>query len=282
MKLRLFGHRGAGKTDVIYRDSGVILNKPSENTLESFDLAIKSNVNGIEFDVMQTADKQLVVIHSNNLDEHVFNQSYKLGHVSDYDLLELKTLPVGHHKNSTIPSLKEVLELIEQYPEIIINVEVKDVKFSGYKNKYTKEQHESFLDSLLSEIQEADLVNELIISSFSVFDIEYVNNHYPEIKTAMIFGTDKGIDDVIYNFSDDKVHNFTIDNITNVINKTKIDYFHPEIGSLDSDAIELTKKLGIPVNFWSTDINFTPSNNLGIEIFNQPDYDFGFIIDNLI
>ena len=104
-KITLFiGHRG---TLVDY----------DENTLEAFDIALKSGANCIEFDVRSTKDRKLIVFHDNTL-VRTTNGKGVLKNITYNDVKNLKT----KIRNQDIPLLEEALDYITEKIQIIIHL----------------------------------------------------------------------------------------------------------------------------------------------------------------
>lgn len=95
-----------------------------ENTMLSFENAIKLGVDGLEMDLNLTADGRLAVIH----DETVDRTTNGRGLISDYTMSELKGLDAGVALDGfglhRIPEFDEFLDLVE-HTDILLNVEVK-------------------------------------------------------------------------------------------------------------------------------------------------------------
>ena len=112
MKTRIFAHRGA---------SGAA----PENTLEAFDLAVRSGAHGVELDVHICRTGELVVAH----DERVDRVSDGTGRIADMSLAELRSLAFcrthPEYKNARIPLLSEVFQLLRS-SGLGINIELKN------------------------------------------------------------------------------------------------------------------------------------------------------------
>jgi len=102
--MRIIGHRGA---------SGYA----PENTLESFDLAIRQGVSVIELDVHRCASGELVVIHDETLDRTTNGK----GSVAKMTLNELKELDAGN--GNSVPALEDVFETVAR--RVKINIEIR-------------------------------------------------------------------------------------------------------------------------------------------------------------
>ena len=104
-KINLFiGHRG---TLVDY----------DENTLEAFDIAIKSGANCIELDVRRTKDRKLIVFHDNTL-SRTTNGKGVLKNLTYNDVKNLKT----NIRKQNIPLLEESMDYITDKTQFIIHL----------------------------------------------------------------------------------------------------------------------------------------------------------------
>jgi ribulose-phosphate 3-epimerase len=156
-RIPVLGHRG-------------IKAKYAENTLRSFEAAIKLGVDLIEFDVNITADGVPVVIHDNSIDR----TSDHTGLVRDYTLAQLKSFDFGckfgpEFAGATIPTLEEVLSLASSYPELLLNVEIKDMT------------HEA-VDKTISMLKRFGLEDRSVIASFDAEIIRYTKKAYPHMR----------------------------------------------------------------------------------------------------
>jgi glycerophosphoryl diester phosphodiesterase len=94
-------------------------------TIYAFREAIKLGVDVLEFDVRRTADDQIVLMHNSTVDETTDGT----GHVRTKTLKELKKLNAAARwpgQNEQIPTLEEVLVLIDSHPMLRFNIEIKD------------------------------------------------------------------------------------------------------------------------------------------------------------
>jgi len=107
----IIGHRGASGT-------------APENTLASFEKAIRLGVKMVELDVHRCASGELVVIH----DENINRTTSGKGSVSDKTLKELKRFDAGNGEK--IPTLREVLNGINHRAKINIELKGADVATS--------------------------------------------------------------------------------------------------------------------------------------------------------
>ncbi len=163
----VFGHRG-------YKI------KFPENTLISFEEAVKVGCPAIELDVMLSSDRHVVVFH----DEILERTTNGKGHVSKTTLSQLKDLDAGSwfdhsFKNTRIPELSEVFDSLGR--KALINVEIKKECFEkSFPNDSIEHQ-------VLELINSFNLRSRVIISSFSGEIIKRIKAIDPNIETAYIF-----------------------------------------------------------------------------------------------
>lgn len=107
-KPKIYGHRGAAGLEF-------------ENTLASIQKAIDLGVAGIEIDVWQTTDGEVVVFHDASLNR----LTASTGFIYEKSLKDLHQIPLLN--GAPIPTLKEVIELVKP-TKIPLLVEVKHEK----------------------------------------------------------------------------------------------------------------------------------------------------------
>lgn len=102
--IEVIGHRGAASYE-------------PENTMSSFKKAIELGVDTIELDVRLTKDKELIVLHDQELDRTTNGR----GLAENFTLQEIKKLDAG--KGQQIPTLQEVVDL--GYGKVDLQIELK-------------------------------------------------------------------------------------------------------------------------------------------------------------
>jgi glycerophosphoryl diester phosphodiesterase len=107
--MMIMGHRGAAAVE-------------PENTLLSIGRAMEIGVDAVEIDVHLSKDRVPVVIHDSTLDR----TTNGTGPVSSHELKEIKELDAG--KGETIPTLQEVLDLIETRVTLVIELKEADTQ----------------------------------------------------------------------------------------------------------------------------------------------------------
>ena len=146
-----------------------------ENTLAAFRLAYENGADGIELDVMLSADRQLVVIHDDTLDR----TSNGHGEVGEIPLTALRELDAGawfspKFKGELIPLLDEVFT--ELGGKFLINVELKNYKTP-------KDQLPELVVALVKKHALSDSV---LLSSFNARNILRAKSLAPEIRTGLL------------------------------------------------------------------------------------------------
>ncbi len=146
-----------------------------ENTLTAFKRAIDYGVDMIETDVRMTKDHEIVIMH----DEGVERTTDGVGLVKEMTLAEFQTLNAanGFEKfpREAPPTLEAFLDLVENNPKLLINVELKD---------YPQEGNEKFAyesaDKTIALIERYNLGKRSVLNSFSGKLLEYIEEKYPK------------------------------------------------------------------------------------------------------
>jgi len=131
-----------------------------ENTIESFEKAMISGADMIEFDVRRTKDNVLIAYH----DELIQGHSIK-------DLTYEGISQMARHQGFDIPTVEEVLKWSRG--KIGLDVELKE---EGYEKEIVE---------LLSTYFDED---RFVITSFNDASLKVVKERYPDIKTGLILG----------------------------------------------------------------------------------------------
>lgn len=149
-----------------------------ENTLPAFEHALELGAHGLELDIHQSRDGELVVIH----DFTVERTTQGIGEVEDLSLEELKMLDAGYSfspydrpqehpyrgQGIKIPSLREVLD---RFPNTVLCIEIKPNK-------------PEIADMLAELLQEYDRVDRTIVSSFHHRVLQRMREALPQVATG--------------------------------------------------------------------------------------------------
>ena len=155
----IIGHRGAPR-------------EAPENTLSSFELAIRQGADLIELDLHMSADKQLVVIHDDTVDRTTDGT----GLVRDLSLVELRALDAGSwlrpkFRGERIPTLSEALDLTAGRVGLVVEL------------KHGAERYPDIEGSLARAIEARNRLDDVIVISRNGAAIERINRINPDIMT---------------------------------------------------------------------------------------------------
>lgn len=210
--IKVWGHRGA---------KGYY----PENTLVSFEGAIKQKADGIELDVHLSKDGYIVVCH----DETLNRTTNGKGFIKNYNLYELKQLDAGSwfdkkYKGEKLPLLDEVLELIK-CTNMDLNIEIKagSIFYPGIEEKVIK------------LVDKYGLKEQVIISSFDYYSLSKIKDIDPTVKTGALYM------EALYKPSD-------------YINMSKADALHPNYLILNDEILDEIKKLNIDINTYTVNV----------------------------
>lgn len=230
---QIWGHRGA-------------MAYCPENTIASFEKAVKLGVSGIELDVHLTKDNCLVVCH----DEEVNRTTNGKGWIKDMTYNEIRKLDAGSwfDKKFTglkIPSLIEVFNLYK-CKDIIINVEIK----AGSKF------YPGIEEKVIKLINKCKLKEKVIVSSFDHRAIVKIKEIDKSIKTGLLYvaALHKPVD---------------------YLKKVGADALHPHYLTIDSEVVKSSKKNNIPINTYTVNnmstVEMLAKYNINAIITNYPD-----------
>jgi glycerophosphoryl diester phosphodiesterase len=143
-----------------------------ENTLLAFQSALDAGVDMLEFDLRLTKDKTVVIIH----DETVDRTTNGTGRVGDYLLSDLKQLDAGGwfgtvFEGLKIPTLEELCQWLQAYPNILLNVEVKP-----------SPDAKEVVDQAVSLLRSYEYLPRCVFTSFDADIIGYLHDEY-DLKT---------------------------------------------------------------------------------------------------
>ena len=179
-----------------------------ENTIPAMLKALALGVTTLEMDASISKDKQIFLSHEpffnheittkpdGNFIEQKDERNYNMYHML-YD--SIKTYDVGLKPNPRFPQqqrlpvskplLSDLFDSVKNYmltckrPFPVFNIETKCMPATD--NIYHPEPAE-FVELLMKLISEKKMENYVIIQSFDFRSLQYLHQHYPHIKTAML------------------------------------------------------------------------------------------------
>lgn len=162
MRTQVIGHRGAA---AYY----------PENTMASFEAAIKMGVDAIELDVHRSADGKIVVLHDETLERTTNGRGY----VHQMTYKQLQTLDAGTlhpgHSNMRIPLLEDVLMLAKD-SDVWTNIEIKagSVPYPNMEK------------SLAEIVHMCGMQKRILFSSFNHYALLKIRQVWPEAPVAVL------------------------------------------------------------------------------------------------
>lgn len=162
--MKIWAHRGCSQ-------------RYPENTITAFSKAIEiPKLTGIELDIQMTKDGEIVVLH----DERVDRTTDGMGYVKDFLYTQLKELKIktGGSKKEKIPSIQEVLDLIQDKMKegMFLNIELKNssVFYDGMEEK------------ILELIAKKGLQGQTVYSSFSLKSMQILRKLDSDVSIGML------------------------------------------------------------------------------------------------
>ena len=148
-----------------------------ENTIVSFQRAIKEGADILELDIRSTSDSILVLLH----DETVDRTTNGKGRISELTLKEAKTLNAGYRwtENDSLSFPFRTLNIkIPTFNEFLTN-------FKDYKLNIEIKQHDNFIAKKLCEsIKENQIQANVVIGSFNDEVLDEFRFHCPDVATS--------------------------------------------------------------------------------------------------
>ena len=195
-----------------------------ENSLSAFENALKNNY-AIELDVQFTKDKEVVVFHDENL-KRMTNDTRNIEDVN-YD--ELKNLRLGN-TNEIIPTLEEVLELVDS--KVAILIEIKDCKDYIELSEKTYEILKGYEGNYA-------------IQSFNPFILEWYKNNASEVVRGQLSGTFTEGSESLNSFEKFALKNMLLNF------KSKPNYRGYDLEGIPKSKLESLRKKGVPIIVWT-------------------------------
>lgn len=159
-----------------------------ENTFVAVKATAKIGATWVEIDIQLLKDDTPVVLHDNDL----FRTTDGEGMVYDHTIETIETIDAGswfdeHFKGEKLPTLKEMLEVIEELNLGLI-VEVKYCL--GYHDDFTKKQIEHTMHVILTQLQRSPAPPRgLIISSSYAPFLKEIRKQNNKINIGCLYST---------------------------------------------------------------------------------------------
>ena len=138
-----------------------------ENTIASFEAALKNNVDGLEFDIQLTQDNKLVVFHDFEI-SNLKNQTKSISNLLLRDIQNITT-------NYAIPTFEEVVQICPS--DKVINIEIKS------NNLFNR----SIVSEMLKILKKYSLYKNIIVSSFNPFVLLELKKQDSKLKIGLLW-----------------------------------------------------------------------------------------------
>ena len=266
-KLYVIGHRGA---------AGLA----PENTLAAFTRALELGVDGIELDVLMTADRKLVVHHDYRLKPEIARTPngkwVKKGSspaIKELTLDELKTYDIGRLKPFTsyarrypkqqpmdgerIPTLKEVVQLLKRRPEVKTRLCI-EIKTSPEKPEMTP-LPEVVADAVVKILREENVSDRALILSFDWRSLLHIQEIAPDIHQVFLSSTSMRHNTVRIGMPGPSPWTAGLDiddydgSIPRLVKAAGGRFWAPRYNQVMNYEIEEAHRLGIKVFVWTVD-----------------------------
>lgn len=193
-----------------------------ENTMLAFRKAIEAGADGIELDIHESRDGQLVIIHDENLIRTTGTDAL----VSDLTLAELTKTRASRTKDDAfdtpIPSFEEFCEFASN-GSFITNVEIK-TNNQWYQNIERK---------AIDMVRAYGLQDRIIFSSFNWISVLRARELAPEIPCGFLYDGNKHL------------------HLAPQTKDAGIQFMHPDFALLDDAIVAECRQNGIGLNVWT-------------------------------
>ncbi len=147
-----------------------------ENTLPAFELAVAQGAEGIEFDVQQTADGTVVVLH----DETVDRTTDGTGRVAGFSLAELQHLDASAgfpgYAGVQVPTLAETLALLAP-TGLVLNIELKN----------SEDDYPGLEERVLAAVAAHGIAERVVLSTFNHYSLKELQELGAPSELGMLY-----------------------------------------------------------------------------------------------
>lgn len=194
-----------------------------ENTMLAFEKALEIGADGLETDVHESKDGELMIIH----DEALLRTTGKPGLVSDYTRSELEKIRASKTQQdryeATIPSFEELCAWLGGN-RLRVNVEIKTNR-CWYPDIEKK---------AVAMVRRFGLEDRILFSSFNWLSVEKCHELAPEIPCGLLYEGETAVRHLAYQAKDRGMR-----------------YLHPDFRLLDDECVAECRKTGVGLNVWT-------------------------------
>ena len=144
-----------------------------ENTIAAFKSAMELDPDMLEIDLHMTKDGEIIMMHDHTVDR----TTNGTGLIREKTLAEMKALDAGSWKGEQfageqVPTFREFLEFLKDYPEVLVNVELKD--YPAHSGDFAYESAEKSI----SMLKEYGILSRCVINTWSGELNEWLDEKY--------------------------------------------------------------------------------------------------------
>lgn len=193
------------------------MNKAPENTRSAYEAAVQAGLGGIELDVVQSKDGEIICSHNFDLER----KTDGFGYVYNKRWSDLKNLSVDTHRGGEREQIPKLMDVLDQLPiNYIINIEIKTHKLLDI----------STATKVAKIIQRKNRQKTTLVSSFNPVSLRRVKGIDPEIKTGFL------------------VKNRRMIPFTPL---SRADYLHPRANVFNNQTMNYCERNRLGTNIWT-------------------------------
>jgi glycerophosphoryl diester phosphodiesterase len=179
---------------MVHGHRGAMALRP-ENTIPSFEQAIRDGADFIELDVYASRDNVLIVMHDPIFNPLIHQGPFLKRPVRSLNLQEIRQMDCGSLKNRSFqqqepvpgakaPTLDEVFDLTEKYDSFGINIEIKsDERWKDYTPPPSE-----FCEMVAAAIRRRKLEKRVFVQSFDFRVVKAMKKIAPEFVLSALYG----------------------------------------------------------------------------------------------
>lgn len=161
-----------------------------ENSIEAMKHALDLGVNTLEFDLQVSQDGEVVVSHDSYYNIHPDGTPLRDGDARKY-IYRMPYSEIAQYKDA-LPLASDLIDFVENYTKenglspVRYNVEIKSSGADGEGRNWPT--YDSFVRSCALMLHSKNLGDRLVVQSFDVRALEYMEERYPEFILSYLVG----------------------------------------------------------------------------------------------
>ena len=209
------------------------MNKAPENTRLAYEAAVHAGLGGIELDVVQSKDGEIICSHNFDLER----ETNGFGYIYNKTWSDLKKLNIANNRGGEMEQIPTLMDVLGWLPvDCIINIEIKTHKLLDI----------STATKVAKIIQRNNRQKTTLVSSFNPVSLRTIKCIDPEIKTGFLVKNRRMI---------------------SFVPPSRADYLHPRADVFNNQTKDYCGRNRLRTNVWT--VNSGP----GIAFFRKWDVD---------